>query len=291
MVSQQFIVTPVFRFRNVRVADTMDYTSAQLVAGICLALLLLWLIVRLLRALLNSPHSPPLTVLYWINQLITRIMWRSEISGPMPADEGHGAVIVCNHVSGIDPLVIQLSTQRVVHWMVAREYMLHWTMAWGFRILQAIPVNRGGIDTAATKSAIRLASQGELVGMFPEGRINDSGKLMIPGRPGAIVVALKAKVPIIPCYIVGTPYNGSPTQSLIMMAHARLTIGKPIDLSEFYNREREPAVVELLTRRVLGAIATLAGQPDFPVELAGRRWRTAADDDPADVAAESDSPA
>jgi len=39
-------------------------------------------------------------------------------------------------------------------------------MAWGFRILQSIPVNRGGVDTAATKQAIRLLKRGGLRGSF-----------------------------------------------------------------------------------------------------------------------------
>ncbi len=86
--------------------------------------------------------------------------------------------------------------------MVAKEFCVHPAMSWFFNTMQAIPVNRRGVDTAATKLAIRYASQGDLVGLFPEGRINDTGALLLPGRPGAALIALKARVPVVPVICV-----------------------------------------------------------------------------------------
>ena len=85
-------------------------------------------------------------------------------------------------------------------------------------------------DTAATKQAIRYTERGDLVGMFPEGRINTTGDLMLPGRPGAILVALKAGVPIVPCYITGSPQKGSVFSSFVTFTRVRMKIGAPIDL-------------------------------------------------------------
>ena len=48
--------------------------------------------------------------------------------------------------------------------------------------------------------------------MLPEGRINTTDEFMLPVRPGAIVVALKAGAPIVPCYIEGAPYRGNPLE-------------------------------------------------------------------------------
>ena len=67
--------------------------------------------------------------------------------------------------------------------MVAGEYWKYPVMALVFRTLGCIPVGRRGVDTAATKQAIRLANEGGLVGLFPEGRINTSSELLLPGRP------------------------------------------------------------------------------------------------------------
>ena len=53
--------------------------------------------------------------------------------------------------------------------------------------------------------AIRLCQAGELVGLFPEGRINGGVNPLLPGRPGVALIALNARVPVVPCYIKGIP--------------------------------------------------------------------------------------
>ena len=121
---------------------------------------------------------------YPFNYVMARVLWRAEVTGQLHVTPGQGAVIICNHIGPIDPSFIALATDQIVHWMVAKEYCVHPAMSWFFKIMQAIPVNRGGVDTASTKLAIRYAAQGDLVGLFPEGRINDTGRVLLPGRPG-----------------------------------------------------------------------------------------------------------
>jgi 1-acyl-sn-glycerol-3-phosphate acyltransferase len=210
------------------------------------------------------------------NNFVTRVLWRAEVSDPLPIPDDEGAVIVSNHTSGIDPMVIQLCTLRVMHWMVAREYYNMPIAAYAFRSVNSIPVNRAGIDTAATKMAIRLAQEGGLVGLFPEGRVNTTSDLLLPGRPGAALIALKARVRVIPCFVKGLPYDGTPLGSFFMPGKARVTIGKPIDLAPYFDREIDKAVLEELTKLFLVEIARLAGVDDFQPKLAGRYWKTGA---------------
>ena len=219
--------------------------------------------------------------LWFCDLLVTRILWRAQVSGPLPVRESEGAVIVCNHTSGVDPMVIQLCTDRVVHWMVAREYYEMPLASYAFRSISSIPVNRGGIDTAATKMAIRLAQEGGLVGLFPEGRVNTTDALLLPGRPGAALIALKARVNVIPCFVTGLPYDGTALGSFFMRGNARVKVGKPIDLSRYFGRESERSVLQELTKLFLLEIARLAGVDDFEPKLAGRHWK-AGDDDEVD---------
>jgi 1-acyl-sn-glycerol-3-phosphate acyltransferase len=219
-------------------------------------------------------------VCYALNLFFTRILWRTKVSGPLPVDLGQGAVIVSNHISGIDPLLIQLTTRRKVHWLVAREYVEHWFMGPILKTVGSIPVNRGGIDTASTKLAIRTCQQGGLVGLFPEGRINRTPEteILLPGRPGSAFVALKAKVPVIPCYVSGAPYGGTALSSFFMTARARVVIGQPIDISAYYDRANDRQVQQELTLRFMHEIAALAGQSGFAPKLAGKNWLNGGDE-------------
>ncbi len=109
--------------------------------------------------------------------------------------------------------------------------------------------------------------------LFPEGRINLSDALLMPGRPGAALIALKARVPVVPCYCEGAPYDGTMLGALLMPARVRLVIGPPIDISPYYGRENEREVLEELTLEFLRAIARLADRPDFQPGLAGRSYK------------------
>jgi 1-acyl-sn-glycerol-3-phosphate acyltransferase len=252
--------------------------ATQLLAVCFLSLIGLALAVRVVIGLRRSPLTPIQTVLFWANYLVARILWRAEISGPFPIGSDKGAVVICNHHSSLDPSFIAITVQRPVHWMVAKEYCEHPAFRRLLKICEVIPVNRGGYDTAATKLAVRYAQQGELVGLFPEGRINNTDKLLLPGRPGAAMIALKARVPVVPCYISGSPYDGTPLGCLLMSAHVRLTIGRPLDLSPYHGRENDRTVLEELTKRFLVEIAQLAGEPDFQPELAGRFYKPGMED-------------
>jgi 1-acyl-sn-glycerol-3-phosphate acyltransferase len=216
---------------------------------------------------------------YVIAVVWTRIVWRAQISGPLP-DPGTGAIIVCNHHSGNDPAFVQLGLKRLPHWMVASEYSKAKWLAGAFQLLRAIPVSRAGIDTAATKAAIRFAQEGHLVGLFPEGRVNTTNAVLLPGRPGAAMIALRARVPVIPCYILDSPYDGTAWGFFFMTGKTRVVVGKLIDISEYYGRENEKEVLEELTKKFLVEMARLAGVENYRPQLAGRFYKPGLNGEP-----------
>lgn len=240
-------------------------------AVVCLTPLVAWLV-----DMARSQYTPLQYFCWCLARLLTRLLWRAQTVGKFPRIEG-GAIIVINHRSSVDPFFVQTSLDRKAHWMVAKEYVEHPALGWFLRgICECIPANRHGIDTVSTKAAIRFASQGELVGMLPEGRINRTEELLLPARPGAALVALKARVPLVPCYVEGSPFGGSVLSPFFMTAHTRIYFGQPIETSEYAARADEDGVAAELMLRALRAIADLAGRPDFQPQLAGRKWNPAA---------------
>jgi 1-acyl-sn-glycerol-3-phosphate acyltransferase len=245
---------------------------ANLLAALALLVLVLGLAAWAVVALRRMPFTPVQSILWGVNYLLVRVLWRVRIEGRMDIPAGQGAVVICNHRSPIDPCFIEITTIRAVDWMVAKEYWANPIMAWFFRTVKAIPVSRAGVDTAATKTIIRNAQQGELVALFPEGRINTTKQFLLPGRPGVALIALRARVPVIPCYLEGSPNPGTTFGPLITPAKVRLVIGRPIDLTPYYERD-DREVLEELTMQFLREIAKLAGHPEFEPSLAGRFYR------------------
>ena len=216
--------------------------------------------------------------LSFLATLLVRLLWGTRRSGKFPLRKGEGVVVVCNHRGSVDPFFFQTCLTWPSHWMVAKEYFAHPFFGWFLKQAECIPTNRGGIDTAATKGAIRLAAEGGVVGMFPEGRINMTDSLMLPCRPGAVLVALKARVPILPCYIQGSPYAGTAWSPLLMCAQVRLKFGPLIDLSPYFGRESEAGLVPELMLRCLREIGKLAGRDDHEPQLSGKKWKPSAEE-------------
>ena len=218
----------------------------------------LWIQIR------RSPYSLWENCLYLPTLLMGRLWWRVYFANSAPLQLNSGGVLAANHRSSVDPFFVQLAAGRRVHWLVAKEYCNHFLFGAILRPLQVIPTNRSGLDTAATKQAIRMTREGKLVGMFPEGRINRSDEPLVPIRSGAALVAAKAQVPLIPLYIQGSPYRDTVWSPLFMRARVEITFGDPIAPGVDPN----DAITQWGQR-----VVALAGHSDFPVPLATHRRR------------------
>lgn len=248
-------------------------TTATLAVGF-LALELLAAAAIALRTCRRSGFRPAQYPVYLVGLWMTRVRWRARICGRLQLPVGGGAVVVCNHRGPIDPAFVGLAVDGPVHWMVAREYFDYPFFGPLLRHLEAVPTGRRGVDTAATRQILRYVRGGALVGVFPEGRINTTDEPLLPVFAGATVIALKARVPIIPCYIAGSPNDPrSPYGFLRMTARTTLYVGAPLDVSAYYDRADDRDVQELVTRRTLRAVAALGGYPDYEPRLIGRRAR------------------
>lgn len=253
-------------------------SNAFIFTGIVFAASLAWIF----HCLFRGPFTPPQMIFHYAAMILARVQWRAELPGRLPLPEKQGCVVVANHRSSIDPFFLQAATERKIHWLVAKEFFAQSIFGFFLRLAEAIPTNRGGSDTSAIRQAIQYLRQGEVIGMLPEGRINLTERLLLPVRPGAVHVALKAGVPLVPCYIAGAPYRRTPWSPFFMRARAKVFFGDPIDTSIYSDREVDGKLLGEITLRVMKEIARLAGQPDFEPELAPRNWKPTPDQVAAD---------
>ena len=115
-------------------------------------------------------------------------------------------MLVCNHVSFVDPLVILAASPRPIRFVMDHRIFATPVLSFVFRTGKAIPIasakeNERLLNEAYEKVAEALA-QGELVAIFPEGRITDTGELY-PFRGGIRRIVERTPVPVIPLALKG----------------------------------------------------------------------------------------
>jgi 1-acyl-sn-glycerol-3-phosphate acyltransferase len=99
------------------------------------------------------------------------------------------------------------------------------------------------------------------------------------------MIALKAGVPIVPCYIDGSPYHKRAWSPFFMTARAKLTFGEPIDLSLYADRADDRQAHAEIMLLVMKEVARLAGRDDYEPQLAGRHWKPTEEELEADMLA------
>lgn len=139
-----------------------------------------------------------------------------------------GAVLVGNHASFMDPPAMGVVFNRPVRFVARGTLTESKAFVWIFKLCAVIPIRRNEPDTISIRKMLDSLHAGELVGLFPEGTRTLDGKLG-EFAPGAILVARRAKVPIIPVAIYGT-FDALPKGRLWpRRATVRVAYGIPID--------------------------------------------------------------
>lgn len=133
------------------------------------------------------------------------IVRRLEITGLENIPAGGGVVLVSNHISYWDPVVIGCSIpmSRNVYFMAKHELFTIPLMGPLIKKLGAFPVKRGGADRSAIRTALIHLENGRMVGIFPEGTRNKGDDMMDP-HLGAAMLSTRAGVPVLPVAVMGT---------------------------------------------------------------------------------------
>ena len=116
------------------------------------------------------------------------------------------AILVCNHVSYVDALVITAACRRPIRWVMDHQIFRVPVLSFFFRTARAIPIAPAKEDPELLERAYeRIAAElsaGELVGLFPEGRLTSDGE-MSEFRGGVMRILEKTPVPVVPMALSG----------------------------------------------------------------------------------------
>ena len=193
-----------------------------------------------------------------------RVMWEGRHHIPRTG----GAILAPNHTVALDPFVLQPGCPRMIRWLMLTSYRYKFAEPMWKAIDPVCLEQKKGQDTVEpgpkqVRTIVKALRDGQLLGIFPEGHLQKDHRNLRPFEEGVAVMARLGKVPIIPCWISGTPRTRSVVWSLLRPSHSKATYGEPY----WPDPKAEPAeVMAELRRRMLALPGAFEVDPDFDEE-------------------------
>ncbi|HZM47036.1 MAG TPA: MFS transporter [Burkholderiales bacterium] len=169
--------------------------------------------------------------------MLIHTVYRLEKSGLERIPDDGPAILVCNHVSFVDALVIAAACRRPIRWVMDHRIFAVPLLSFFFRTVRAIPIAPARedpklLERAYAEIAAALAG-GELVGLFPEGRLTSDGEMGV-FRSGIRQALDRTPVPVVPMALSGLWQSlfarnpGKFKRMRGLFPKIRLAVGEPV---------------------------------------------------------------
>lgn len=135
------------------------------------------------------------------------------------------AIVVANHMSGLDPLLLVSASHRPIRFLIAREHYESKLMGWLYKLAKCIPVDRSGNPEKALRQALRSLNEGDVIGLFPHGTIqldNDPPRKL---KGGFAKLASWSNAPVYSVRIDGVTAQGKVLIAPFIPGRVQLTFG------------------------------------------------------------------
>lgn len=156
-----------------------------------------------------------------------RIMFPTKIIGKENIPKG-ACILSSNHTSNLDAVIFAVKTWEKKYYLAKKELFKNKLFGFFLKKLGAVKIDRQSNDVLAIKNCLKLLKDNKKLFIFPEGtRVHNENMELGEIKQGVAMFAIKAKVPIVPIFILRQPK---------LFRRNKIFIGKPFTLEEFYGR-------------------------------------------------------
>lgn len=174
-------------------------------------------------------------------RIFTSYMFDFKVYGAENIPKQGGVLLISNHQSFLDPVLLGVKTTRPVSYIAKSELFEHPAFNWLIRKLNSFPIRRGQTDVAAIKEAMRRLKEGRVVAIFPEGTRTRDGEIQ-KIHQGIAMLVRRGGVPVVPAVIDGA-HRAWPRGSAIFRKYPiSVLFGPPLHTADLKSEE----VIELL---------------------------------------------
>jgi len=199
-----------------------------------------------------------------IAQIMTKLLFRLQVEGRQYIPKRGGVLIVSNHQSYLDPVVLGAFLHRPLNFVGKSELFRNPFGAWIMRRLNAFPLRQGKGDIGALKETIHRLREGHVLNIYPEGARSPDGQIHA-FQKGVALIIRRANVPVIPAAIVGA-YDAWPMQRRIWrMKPIRVKFGPPLNLDGLNSDEQITTAIEMEVHRIFDEMQQRSASSLIPV--------------------------
>jgi 1-acyl-sn-glycerol-3-phosphate acyltransferase len=185
--------------------------------------------------------------LKFIARLTAVGVFNIRVQGEQNVPRTGGGLVLSNHQSNLDPVLIGLSTVRRLNYVARQTLLTFAPFRWLVNSLDAIPIDRDGSGLGGLKETLKRLKRGEMVLLFPEGTRTRDGEVHAV-KPGFCAIARRAEVPLVPVALDGAFDAWPRHRTLPRRAVIHVQFGPPISPGEIASMNDDQLVAEIERR-------------------------------------------
>jgi 1-acyl-sn-glycerol-3-phosphate acyltransferase len=167
---------------------------------------------------------------------VMKYWFKFKVSGLENIPRSRRVILAGNHTSLIDGAAVMCAYPGRVYFLAADTLFKTMPWKWIVRFMDLIPIRRGGFNKESIQRAVAVLKSGYTIGIFPEGKITQDGRLT-DGKEGVVMIAQLADADIIPFAIEGA-FEAWPVPKRLPRAFPiEVRFGPKIDISAYETKQ------------------------------------------------------